>query len=140
MFERDKKTCQVVNCLLCFGVGLSTFCLQKERNVATKLLSSIIFFRYMQSSLWQDWIGAYKCISHSSNKHLKKQYIIHILLIMDWFDITMPSHNLILWFDITKLRWQISTHRSWECMLFNIVGYETHMLLMQQCTSRFQTL
>ena len=25
------KTCQVVNCLMCFGVGLSTFCLQKKK-------------------------------------------------------------------------------------------------------------
>ena len=27
----DKKTCKVVNCPLCFGVGMSTFCLKKER-------------------------------------------------------------------------------------------------------------
>ena len=25
----DKKTCHVVNCLLCFGVGLSAFSLKK---------------------------------------------------------------------------------------------------------------
>jgi hypothetical protein len=25
----DKKTCKVVNCLLCFGVGMSAFCPQK---------------------------------------------------------------------------------------------------------------
>ena len=29
----DSKTCQVVNCLLCFDVGLSTFCLKKRRKV-----------------------------------------------------------------------------------------------------------
>jgi hypothetical protein len=29
----ENKTCQVVNCLLCFGVGLSAFCLKKKRKV-----------------------------------------------------------------------------------------------------------
>ena len=27
----DKKTCQVVNCLLFFGVGLLTFCLKEKK-------------------------------------------------------------------------------------------------------------
>ena len=27
----DKKTCQVVNCLMCFGIGMSAFCLIKKR-------------------------------------------------------------------------------------------------------------
>ena len=26
----DRKPCQVVNCLLCFGPGLSTFCLKEK--------------------------------------------------------------------------------------------------------------
>ena len=26
------KPCQVVNCLLCFGIGMSAFCLQKKLN------------------------------------------------------------------------------------------------------------
>ena len=27
----DKKNCQVVNCLLYFGVGMSAFCLKKKK-------------------------------------------------------------------------------------------------------------
>jgi hypothetical protein len=27
----DRKNCHVVNCLLCFGTGMSAFCLEKEK-------------------------------------------------------------------------------------------------------------
>ena len=34
----DGKTCQVVNCLLCFGAGLSAFCLKKKKKKRKQLL------------------------------------------------------------------------------------------------------
>ena len=33
----EKKTCQVINCLLCFGVDLLAICLKKEKEKEKKL-------------------------------------------------------------------------------------------------------
>jgi hypothetical protein len=29
----DEKTCQVINCLMCFGVGMSAICLKKIKKL-----------------------------------------------------------------------------------------------------------
>ena len=37
----ERKTCQVVNCLLCFDVGLSAFCLKKNKRVNFQCIPAV---------------------------------------------------------------------------------------------------
>ena len=44
----DRKTCHVVHFLLCFGPGLSTFCLKKKKRKKEKKCVCMIKIRRMQ--------------------------------------------------------------------------------------------
>ena len=45
-----QRTCQVVNCLMCFGVGMSAFCLKNKEKKSSSSLSKSYKFHFINGS------------------------------------------------------------------------------------------